>query len=215
MTTSLPQLKSWGVPFAEPVGIAWPVPARPKIVSYTTVDGHVVGNGATAFHASREGGTRFHAGMDLVCLPGDRVVAMEPGRVIGMIPGFVRLGAVVIEHSHAVGVYAEIALDSLARAGLKPGDTVKAGQLIGYGAINYEEHSMVHLELWDRAHAPKAYTPWRTSSPPPAGLLDPSLYLLTMATPGASVNVGGSPSAAGPVLVALAALAALTIFGRR
>lgn len=178
---ALPPLQSWGVPFAAPAGRVWPVAHRTPAVSYTLATGKIVGNPATAFHAPREGGKRHHAGVDLLCLPGDRVVAMEPGRVLGTIPGFVKLGAVVVEHPSCLAVYAEVALDSLARSGLKPGSAVAAGQTIAFGAINYEEHSMLHLETWAKGRAPKAYTPWWAGSTPPPGLLDPTRYLLALA----------------------------------
>jgi murein DD-endopeptidase MepM/ murein hydrolase activator NlpD len=187
-----PTPKNWGVPFAPATGDVWPVVGQPKIVPYTAADGAIVGNAGTAFHASREGGARYHAGVDLVCAPGDAVVAMESGRVVGQIPGFVRLGAVAIAHPTVVAVYAEIALDSLAAAGLKPGDTVSAGQRIGTGAQNYAGRSMLHLELWAPGHAPAAYTPWYQTAPAaPLGLLDPTPYLLALAA-GASADTGGS-----------------------
>jgi len=175
-----PHAKSWGVPFAATVGRVWPVPAEPRLVAYTDVSGVVHGNGGVAFHASREGGTRHHAGIDLPCAPGDAIVAMEDGVVLGSIPGFVKLDAVVVQHSRCVAVYAEVAF-GLAALGLKKGDRVKAGQTIAKGALNYEGHSMLHLETWAIGHAPAMYTPWRVGSPPPEGLLDPTEYLLTLA----------------------------------
>lgn len=177
---NIPTLKDFGVPFAEAYGNVWPVPGRSRVVSYTMATGKIVGNGATCFHASRESGKRYHAGCDLPCLPGDRVVAMEDGVVLGNIPGFVRLDAVVVQHSHCIVVYAEVELGSLTRAKLKKGSHVKAGQTIAFGAINYEDHSMLHLETWALGHAPKMYTPWYTSQKAPVGLLDPTLYLLAL-----------------------------------
>lgn len=182
-------LKTWGVPFAPTFGERWPVAPSSganKTVSYTTADGAIVGNAATRFHASRENGKRWHAGLDLVASPGDPIVAVAAGKVLGQIPGFVRLGAVVVQHAAAVAVYAEIALDSLAASGLKPGDAVESGQRIGTGALNYEGHSMLHFELWELGHAPAAYTPWMQGSPPPAGLLDPTAFALELA--GASTS---------------------------
>lgn len=167
---------------ALPTGKRWPVQNGNRAVSYTLATGTVVGNAATCFGASRENNTRYHAGMDLVCDPGDKVVAMEAGKILGMIPGFVRLGAVVVAHASIVGVYAEIDLSSLTKAGLKAGDMVSAGQVIGFGAINYEGRSMLHTELWAPGHAPLAYTPWNKTAPAPTGLTDPSQYLISLST---------------------------------
>lgn len=196
-------LKQWGVPMAPATGQRWPVLNGNRTVSYTLATGTIVGNGATRFGAEREGGIRFHAGMDLVCSPGDKIVAMEPGKVIGMISGFVRLGAVVIAHPSVIGVYAEIALDSLSRAGLKAGDSVSAGQVIGFGALNYEGRSMLHTELWAPGHAPPMYTPWLKSAPPPAGLYDPSEYLIKLSTGVAPVSAssGGGGGSSGRALL--------------
>lgn len=177
----LPAVKNFGVPFATPSGRIWPVTGGNRSVPYTTPEGKVIGNGATAFHASRESGTRYHAGIDLQASPGQRIVAMEDGIIIGTIPGFVKLDAVVVQHAALVAVYAEVTLGSLIKAGLKPGDRVKAGQQIATGSINYDENSMLHLELWRTGFAPKFYTPWYSKNPPPAGLLDPTLYLLQLA----------------------------------
>ncbi len=190
------ELKDWGVPFAPAFGVRWPVApssgAANKTVSYTTADGAIVGNAATRFHASRENGKRWHAALDLVASPGDPIVAVAAGKVIGQIPGFVRLGAVVVQHDAAIAVYAEIALDSLAASGLKPGDAVEAGQRIGTGALNYAGHSMLHFELWALGHAPAAYTPWMQGSTAPAGLLDPTAFALELA--GASTSTAPAPS---------------------
>lgn len=176
------KVRSFGVPFAEARGRAWPVEGQARLVSYTGADGVVHGNAATAFHASREGGLRHHAGVDLPCAPGDPIVAMEAGRVLGSVPGFVKLDAVVVEHSACVAVYAEVKLGSLAAAGLKAGDHVRAGQVIARGALNYEGRSMLHLETWERGHAPPGFVPWMSSAPtPPTGLLDPTIYLLSLA----------------------------------
>jgi len=199
-------LKNWGVPFASSTGRVWPVPEATKAVSYTLTTGKVVGNGATCFHASREDSKRWHAGMDLPCFPGNRVVAMEDGIVMGMISGFVKLGAVVVMHAQCVAVYAEIDLNSLTKAGLKPGSSVIAGQLIGFGALNYEENSMLHLEIWSKSNPPKFYTPWYVGSPAPVGLMDPSMYLLNLSL-GVAPQTESSVGSGSSKIIATTALA--------
>lgn len=205
-------LKNWGVPFAPAFGVRWPVVpaagAPNKSVPYTTPDGKVVGNAGTMFHAAREGGKRWHAGVDLVASPGDAIVAIAPGKVLGQIPGYVRLGAVVVQHAATVAVYAEITLDALAAAGLKPGDAVAAGQTIGRGALNYAGRSMLHFELWAVGHAPKAYTPWYQTSPAPVGLFDPTMALIALAS-GAAPSGGGGGGGGVGLLIGAAAVGVL------
>jgi murein DD-endopeptidase MepM/ murein hydrolase activator NlpD len=176
--------KNFGVPFAKPNGKAWPVKNGPKIVSYFLPSGSVVGNGATAFgafRASTGSGERIHAGNDLPAGPSNSILAMEDGIIVGNVGGYVELDAVAIQHSSMVALYAEVALGSLSKAGLKVGSRVKAGQVIAFGSLNYDNNSMLHLELWALGHAPKFFTPWYRGAKPPIGLLDPTEYLLQLA----------------------------------
>jgi len=176
--------KSFGVPFAKPTGKIWPVKNGPKTVSYFLPSGTVVGNGATAFgafRASTGSGDRIHAGNDLPAGPSNQIVAMEDGIILGNVGGYVSLDAVAVEHSDLVALYAEVALGSLAKAGLKAGSKVKAGQVIAFGSLNYDNNSMLHLELWQKGYAPKFFTPWYRGKSPPNGLLDPTEYLLALA----------------------------------
>ena len=192
-------LYDWHVPPAPPVGVAWPVPAEPRVVPYTTADGRIVGNGATRFGAVRQDALRRHAGIDLVCAPGDAVVAIGPGRVLGHLGGYVHLDALAIDHGPAVAVYAEIAFEARVRAG----DAIAAGQRIGTGARTPDGGSMLHFELWAPDRAPAAYTPWWVDHPPPAGLFDPTAALLALAG-GAAVRPRSGPTV-GQVVGALVA----------
>ena len=191
---SFPLPRSYGVPFARGRGKVWPVvtgaPARLSVPYFplssptTLIDpfgGAPVG--ARAFHASRESGKRWHAGVDLFASPGDAIVAMGDGVVVGPATGYVGLGALVVDHGSHVVLYGEMEL----APGLKTGDVVKAGQRLGTareslgtspGAVR---STMLHLETWERDHAPKAFTPWYQGSSPPTGLLDPTLFLLSTA----------------------------------
>lgn len=175
-TSAVSDVKNQGVPFASPTGQVWPVVGGNKEVPFLGIDGKVYGNGSTRFGASREDGERNHAGIDLQAASGQRIVAMEPGIVLGNIPGFVKLDAMVVQHSSVVAVYAEVK-----SVGLVAGTRVRAGQLVALGALNYEGNSMLHLELWAIGRAPKSYTPWYRGKPPPPGLLDPTVYLRMLA----------------------------------
>lgn len=118
------------------------------------------------FGASRDDGTRVHAGVDLGALPGDAIVAMTEGVVLYPVSGFsigAGLQAVAVRHPDAEYVYAEILL------GVTVGQVLAAGQRIGTAAKNKDGNSMLHLEAWE--HAPHAFTRWVTGARP-AGLLD-------------------------------------------
>ncbi len=168
-------VRNQGVPFAAPTGRVWPVVGGNADVPFLGLDGKVYGNGGTRFGASREDGTRNHAGIDLQAAPNQAIVAMEPGVVLGNIPGFVKLDAMVVQHPSVIAVYAEVT-----SVGLIAGTHVRAGQTIARGALNYEGNSMLHMELWALGRAPKAYTPWYRGKAPPAGLLDPTAYLKSL-----------------------------------
>lgn len=172
----LPTLKSWGVSLAAPTGRVWPVAGGDRSVSYTTPAGAIVGNSGTVFHASRESGVRYHAGIDLQAAPGQNIVAMENGIVLGNIPGFVGLDAMVVQHASVIAVYAEVR-----SIGLTAGTRVSSGQRIANGVLNKDGNSMLHLELWRPGFAPKGFVPWLQGKPAPAGLLDPTQYLLQLA----------------------------------
>jgi murein DD-endopeptidase MepM/ murein hydrolase activator NlpD len=175
------------IPFAKATGVAWPVASDdPNVLAVAHRDrsGKIVEHvteGVSAqryFRSPRDGGSRFHAGIDLVARRGDPIRAMEDGIVLGSIPGYLGLDAVVVEHPSVVAVYAEIAPHSLALAGLKKGDAVFAGTPIGYGTTS-SSGTMLHLELWERGHAPPSFTVWKPGYPP-VGLLDPTIYLLAL-----------------------------------
>lgn len=208
------RLKSWGVPFA-PSGRVWPVGGgAPRALAYTLADGTVVGNAATAFHAPRPG--RWHAAVDLPCAPGQPVRAVAAGTVKGSAIGFVRLGAVVIDHGSFACIYAEIDLQSMAKAGIKPGSKVTAGQTIGFGALNDSGRSMLHFETWTPSKVPAGFTPWIQDNPPPSGLLDPTSLLLPLVTSGSTTASSPSSSDKGK-LIAVVGLGAIAwwAWGRR
>lgn len=134
------------------VGRVWPVRPYRGIIS--------------PFGASRDNGTRVHAGVDLGALPGDAIVSMAPGVVLYAVSGFsigAGLQAIAVRHPDAEYIYAEIMVS------VTPGMQLAAGQRIGTAAKNSDGNSMLHLEAWE--HAPRAFTRWVTGARPP-GVLD-------------------------------------------
>lgn len=125
------------------------------------------------FKASRtraDGSPRFHAGVDIAAQSGDEVVAIDDGEVVSMVSGYslgTGLEAVAIRHPGVDLIYAEIDV------GVKPGDLVKAGDVIGVVRKNSDGRTMLHLEAWETGTVPTAFTEWTPSYEPP-GLLDAS-----------------------------------------
>jgi murein DD-endopeptidase MepM/ murein hydrolase activator NlpD len=154
----------------------WPVRGGLKIVPE---------RGAGSFGASREGGKRLHAGVDLPTSKGSAIVAMVDGRIASFPSGYVGLDAIVIEHAPPlVGVggilisvilYAEFTRDPK----LVIGETVKAGQVLGVAAAS-AYGSMLHLEFW-QGRSPSAFSVWPARDPRPNGLLDPTFDLQQLA----------------------------------
>jgi murein DD-endopeptidase MepM/ murein hydrolase activator NlpD len=141
----------------------WPVRPRRAILS--------------RFGASRDGGARIHAGIDLGAFKGDPIVAIDDGVVLHRVTGYgigAGLQAVAIRHDDADYIYAEIRTD------MQPGQRVSAGQQIGTADLNGDGNSMLHLEAWEHGRAPKGFTPWYGGKPPPAGLLDVGELLETI-----------------------------------
>ena len=128
-------------------------------------------------------GNRTHAGVDVAAFNGDKVVAMNDGEVLHLVTGYsigAGLSAVAIAHPDADYIYGEI--DVL----VKPGQTVKAGDVIGTVRQNSSGpgHQMLHLEAWESGHAPSAFTPWYVGSPPPPHLLDAGKMIAPLASTG-------------------------------
>ena len=146
----------------------FPLPARPG-QSY-----HV---SPRSFGSARDGGKRKHAGCDLYAAPGTAVLAVADGTVKRAIyPFYDVVFALEIDHPGVGTVrYGEIATTPV---GLKVGDAVKAGQVIGtVGKMVSVKQAMLHFELYagtgqgqltDRARAPYMRR---------ADLLDPTSFL--------------------------------------
>lgn len=181
------------VPFAQsrtPVANrAWPVItklASARVVSFQTVSGDIVGASGRRFLASRNGGARFHVGLDLYANQGDEVVACEDGRIVNYYP-FYRTSkgdmsyALLIAHADLVINYGEVAETSRRDYGWSVGDRVRAGQKIG----TISGTAMLHFETYRSGTTANAR--WLPAGARPAALLNPTLYLLEIAAPARQV----------------------------
>jgi murein DD-endopeptidase MepM/ murein hydrolase activator NlpD len=128
-------------------------------------------------------GNRFHAGVDVAAMNGDKVLAIDDGEVLYPVTGYsigAGLQAVAIRHPDADYIYGEI--DVLVKAG----QTVKAGDVIGTVRQNDAGpgHQMLHLEAWESGFGPTAFTPWNVGSPPPPHLLNAEQLIAPLAGTG-------------------------------
>jgi murein DD-endopeptidase MepM/ murein hydrolase activator NlpD len=151
-SSDLPELK-FNIPFAagSPSPI-WPlVTNNPKkwMVSYRTVSGSIVGNGARRFMCSRDGGERYHVGIDLYGNPGDPVLAMEDGVIVNTAPFFQGTDAVYLQCKSGLVInYGEVKSNSWKEFGLAEGSKVKKGQPIArVGQMTSGSH-MCHFETY-------------------------------------------------------------------
>lgn len=119
-----------------------------------------------------DGSKRYHAGVDMLCFPGDSIVAMGDGVVLHMVSGYAignGLQAVAVDHGWAQLLYCEIRVD------VKPGQHVSAGEKIGHADKNGDGNTMLHLEAWEKA--PTRFTEWIPDKKP-AGLLNIEEFLV-------------------------------------
>ncbi|KQT65867.1 MULTISPECIES: M23 family metallopeptidase [unclassified Aureimonas] len=181
------------VPFAQsrtPVANrAWPVSttlASAHVVSFQTVSGEMVGASGRRFLASRNGGARFHVGLDLYANQGDEVIACEDGRIVNYYP-FYRTSkgdmsyALLVAHADLVINYGEVAETSRRQFGWSVGDKVRAGQKIG----TISGTAMLHFETYRSGTT--ANERWLPGKARPNALLNPTLYLLEIASPARQV----------------------------
>lgn len=105
-------------------------------------------NGGRHFTAPRNGGTRKHAGCDLIAAKGTEILAMADGQVI-QSPYYFFSGTYALEVKHDNGMvvrYCEIS-QTLPR-GIKSGARVSRGQVIAYVGRLDSGSSMLHLEMY-------------------------------------------------------------------
>jgi len=130
-----------------------------------------------------------HTGVDLYTAYGTPVRAMEDGKIIQIswftgpsidMPWWNDTRAVYVEGQTGVFNYGEIQELPM----LKVGDTVKAGDLLGYVVTVLRKWkgrpmSMLHVELYDHGFVDD-WKEWKIGDPKPEHLKDPTLYLLTI-----------------------------------
>lgn len=145
-----------------------------------------------AVHADNP--TRRHVGVDLFAAPGDTVIAVEDGRILGFYP-FLRAAtgemsyALLVDHGSYVANYGEVRASSLTAHGLAIGDRISAGQPIA----TISDTAQLHFETYDAGT--QHSSSWRHGAPQPPGVRDPTAFLTALAhdgerrLPGAATTV--------------------------
>jgi len=125
----------------------------------------------------------IHSGVDLYCEPGQRVIAVEPGRVLAIemftgaavgMPWWRETYAVYVNGASGMVVYGEI------DPTVKVGQQLKAGDEVGTVMTVLQKDkglpmTMLHLEL-HKAGTMRTES-WKLGAQPPNTLMDPTLNL--------------------------------------
>jgi murein DD-endopeptidase MepM/ murein hydrolase activator NlpD len=170
------------VPFAPhpPMGSYWPLISTHKkgkdvAYQYQTQPSKYIGNKTRCFLASRSNGARYHVGIDLYANYKDKIVACEAGVIINFYHFYRSTYALIVEHENVVINYGEVHKDSLKANELKRGDSVSAGQVIGFAGRMYAS-SMLHFEVYRKGT--HSNLRWLKGNNVPDTLLNPTKYLL-------------------------------------
>jgi muramidase (phage lysozyme) len=159
-------------------GCHWPVItsiSKAMEIAHQSASGSPVGRESRRFLADRQGGKRFHVGLDLFCQEGDVVLAVADGTIINYYPFYEGTWALLISHSGVVINYGEVAPNAPKEFGWKVGGKVTPGQRIArVGGLN-----MIHFETY--APGTNQNARWMKGGQRPANLLNPTSLLLGLA----------------------------------
>lgn len=165
----------------------WPIitkASQGRLVSYEDKEGHTIGSKGRKFLADRKtssGEGRYHVAVDLFAKEGDVVIACEAGTIVAFKFFYRRINGdktncLLIRHKKVIVNYGEVTPDSLRRLKLKVGDSIKAGQHIGFVSGT----KMLHFETYnlngDIVDLPQRWM--KKDQKPPSRLLNPTKYLL-------------------------------------
>ena len=175
------------VPASNPVAFAqleeavnqwhWPIitdVGKAMEIAHHPTTGSAVGRESRRFLADRQGGRRFHVGLDLFCQEGDVVLAIADGTIVNYYHFYEGTFALLISHSGVVINYGEVAPDAPQEFNWRIGGAITAGQRIArVGRLN-----MIHFETY--AAGTKQNARWMRGGPRPANLLNPTKLLLDL-----------------------------------
>jgi murein DD-endopeptidase MepM/ murein hydrolase activator NlpD len=129
-------------------------------------------------------GTRTHAGVDLAAKAGDPVRSVTDGTIVSFYKFYttfrkkLEVFCVFVNHGDFVINYGEI--QPTLPDGLAVGSSVKAGQLIGYVG-QLDNSAMLHIEMYRPGVTTNKRWPGFPTEAAPAGMYNPTAFLLTLA----------------------------------
>jgi len=158
---SAPKANNMGVPFAPMTGKYWPIGGQSTLatrapICYLDSNSNYIQNPTSPvaanfdcsvrrFLALRDGGSRYHSGVDLYADTGTPVVATEAGRVVNTYLFYENVCCVIVQtDSGSVINYGEISCNYV----VKTGQRVSAGQRIGTVGQLTCCHAMLHFETY-------------------------------------------------------------------
>lgn len=173
----------------------WPVSTnhpRWNEISYQREDGTFSGNELRRFNAPRPAvqaanPTRRHVGVDIFANPGDAVIAVETGVVVGFYPFLrARTGemswAIIVAHDGYVATYGEVREHSLSDRNIRIGDTIAAGREIAEISDTAQLHFETYIPGTTRNQS------WRHGASRPSRTLNPTRLLIDLARNGNRVR---------------------------
>jgi len=173
-----PKMK-FDIPFA--AGNAWPVwptisnHKKKFVISYRTVSGPVIGNGARRFMCDRSGDGRYHVGIDLYGYPDDPILAMENGTIVNHYHFYHGTHALFLQCDSGLVInYGEVKKNSWSEFGLSKGSKVKKGQPIARVGLMSGGSHMLHFETY----MPPTTKNKRYFGDDVGPILNPTYYLL-------------------------------------
>lgn len=122
------------------------------------------------FGDSRDGGSRRHAGVDLIAPVGTPIRSIADGTVVNSYYFYSGTYCLIVDYGDFVINYGEI---GGAAPGVSIGSQVKAGQIIAYVGRLGSGSSMLHMEMYTAGT--KQNSAWRGSKP--SNLLDPTSFV--------------------------------------
>jgi len=179
----LPDSEWPSMPFDIPFGAGISTPAWPTItnhskkfvVSYRTVSGSIVGNGARRFMTDRNGGGKYHVGIDLYGNPGDPIVAMENGTIVNHYHFYHGSYALIVQCDSGLVInYGEVKKNSWEEFGLGEGSRVKKGRAIARVGLMSGGSHMLHFETF----MPPTESNKKYHGGDSGPILNPTYYLL-------------------------------------
>lgn len=168
----------FGIPFgsgtSKPI---WPIVTSHSskfTVSYRTIGGQIIGNGARRFMAKR-GDAKYHVGIDVYARHGDYVLACESGQIVNIYHFYHGAYAMIVQCDTGLVInYAEVENGSWKKFGVGEGSRIRKGQPIARIGTMSGGSSMLHFETYMKpTHQNERY--FGGDAGP---ILNPTYYLL-------------------------------------